>query len=175
MWSNINKANDGSNPFSINIYTLGYNTNKNLTTINSAIKENLKTYINQYKMISDGINIVDGYIINFAIEFDISILSGYNRREVLTNCNLALKDYFNIDNWTFNDTININEVELILANQEGVVSVAKLVFTNKCGGNYSPRSYNFEEATRSKIIYPSLDPSVFELKFPNQDIKGRVI
>ena len=173
--SNINKANDGSNPFSINIYTLGYNTNKNLTTINSAIKENLKTYINQYKMISDGINIVDGYIINFAIEFDISILSGYNRREVLTNCNLALKDYFNIDNWTFNDTININEVELILANQEGVVSVAKLVFTNKCGGNYSPRSYNFEEATRSKIIYPSLDPSVFELKFPNQDIKGRVI
>ena len=173
--SNINKANDGSNPFSINIYTLGYNTNKNLTTINSAIKENLKTYINQFKMISDGINIVDGYIINFCINFDISILSGYNRREVLTNCNLALQDYFNIDNWTFNDTININEVELILANQEGVVSVAKLEFINKCGGNYSPRSYNFEEATRSKIIYPSLDPSIFELKFPNQDIKGRVI
>ena len=173
--ANINKANDGSNPFSINIYTLGYNTNKNLTTINSAIKENLKTYINQFKMISDGINIVDGYIINFCINFDISILSGYNRREVLTNCNLALQDYFNIDNWTFNDTININEVELILANQEGVVSVAKLEFINKCGGNYSPRSYNFEEATRSKIIYPSLDPSIFELKFPNQDIKGRVI
>ena len=170
-----NIANDGSNPFSINIYTLGYNSNKNLTTINGAIKENLKTYLNQYKMISDGLNIVDGYIINFSIEFDISILKGYNRREVLTNCNLALQDYFNIDNWTFNDTININEVELLLANQEGVISVAKLDFINKCGGNYSARSYNFADATRNKIIYPSIDPSIFELKFPNQDIKGRVI
>ena len=56
-----------------------------------AIKENLKTYLNQYKMISDGLNIVDGYIINFSIEFDISILKGYNRREVLTNCNLHYK------------------------------------------------------------------------------------
>ena len=117
-----------------------------------SIKENLKTYLNQYKMISDGLNIVDGYIINFSIEFDISILKGYNRREVLTNCNLALQDYFNIDNWTFNDTININEVELLLANQEGVISVAKLDFINKCGGNYSPRSYNFEEQREIKLF-----------------------
>ena len=83
-------------------------------------------------MITDGINIVDGYIINFAIEFDVTALTGYNRREILTNCNLALQDYFNIDNWTFNDTININEVELILANIEGVVSISKLNFVNKC-------------------------------------------
>ena len=170
-----NRANDKSNPFSINIYTLGYNSSKNLTILNSAVKENLKRYLNNYKMITDGINIIDGYVINFAIEFDVTALTGYNRREVLTNCNLALQDYFNIDNWTFNDTININEVELILANIEGVVSVSKLEFKNKCGGNYSARSYNFEEATRSNIIYPSLDPSVFELKYPNQDIKGRII
>ena len=109
-----NRANDKSNPFSINIYTLGYNSSKNLISLNSAVKENLKRYLNNYKMITDGINIVDGYIINFAIEFDVTALTGYNRREILTNCNLALQDYFNIDNWTFNDTININEVELIL-------------------------------------------------------------
>lgn len=170
-----NRANDKSNPFSINIYTLGYNSSKNLISLNSAVKENLKRYLNNYKMITDGINIVDGYIINFGIEFDVTALTGYNRREILTNCNLALQDYFNIDNWTFNDTININEVELILANIEGVVSISKLNFVNKCGGNYSARSYNFEEATRNNIIYPSLDPSVFELKFPNQDIKGRIV
>ena len=120
-------------------------------------------------------NIVDGYVINFAIEFDVTALTGYNRREVLTNCNIALQDYFNIDNWTFNDTININEVELILANIEGVVSVSKLEFKNKCSGNYSSRSYNFVDATKNNIIYPSLDPSIFELKYPNQDIKGRII
>ena len=126
-------------------------------------------------MITDGLNIVDGYVINFAIEFDVTALTGYNRREVLTNCNIALQDYFNIDNWTFNDTININEVELILANIEGVVSVSKLEFKNRCGGTYSSRSYNFVDATKNNIIYPSLDPSIFELKYPNQDIKGRIV
>ena len=170
-----NRASDASNPFSINIYTLGYNSSKNLTTLNGAVKENLKRYLNNYKMITDGLNIVDGYVINFAIEFDVTALTGYNRREVLTNCNIALQDYFNIDNWTFNDTININEVELILANIEGVVSVSKLEFKNKCSGNYSSRSYNFVDATKNNIIYPSLDPSIFELKYPNQDIKGRII
>jgi len=170
-----NRASDASNPFSINIYTLGYNSDKNLTTLNGAVKENLKRYLNNYKMITDGLNIVDGYVINFAIEFDVTALTGYNRREVLTNCNIALQDYFNIDNWTFNDTININEVELILANIEGVVSVSKLEFKNKCSGNYSSRSYNFVDATKNNIIYPSLDPSIFELKYPNQDIKGRII
>ncbi len=170
-----NRASDASNPFSINIYTLGYNSSKNLTTLNGAVKENLKRYLNNYKMITDGLNIVDGYVINFAIEFDVTALTGYNRREVLTNCNIALQDYFNIDNWTFNDTININEVELILANIEGVVSVSKLEFKNRCGGTYSSRSYNFVDATKNNIIYPSLDPSIFELKYPNQDIKGRIV
>ncbi len=170
-----NRASDASNPFSINIYTLGYNSSKNLTTLNGAVKENLKRYLNNYKMITDGLNIVDGYVINFAIEFDVTALTGYNRREVLTNCTIALQDYFNIDDWTFNDTININEVELILANIEGVVSVSKLEFKNKCGGNYSSRSYNFVDATKNNIIYPSLDPSIFELKYPNQDIKGRIV
>lgn len=169
------RAVDSSNPFSINIYTLGYNSNKNLTSLNSAVKENVKTYLNEYKMVTDGLNILDGFIINFGIDFDITILTGYNRNEVLTNCINALKTYFDIDKWTFNDTINTNEVELILANVEGVVSIPNLYFYNKCGGNYSPRSYNFVEATKNKIIYPSIDPSIFELKFPNKDIKGRVV
>ena len=117
-----------------------------ILNLNSAVKENVKTYLNEYKMVTDGINIIDGFIINFGIDFDITILTGYNRNEVLTNCINKLKTYFNIDKWTFNDTINTNEVELILANVEGVVSIPNLYFYNKCGGNYSPRSYNFVEA-----------------------------
>jgi hypothetical protein len=48
-----------------------------------------------------------------------------------------------------------------------------LKITNKCGGNYSSNSYNIDAATKSKVVYPSLDPSVFEVKFPDSDIKGR--
>jgi hypothetical protein len=68
--------------------------------------------------------------------------------------------------------------ELILANVEGVMSVPLVKISNLCGangGNYSKNRYNIDEATKGKIVYPSLDPCIFEVKFPNKDIKGRAI
>ena len=165
--------NEKNNPFAINLYLLGYDENKKLSSVNRAIKENLKTYLSEYKILTDGININDGFIINIGIEFEIITLKNYNKSEVLTNCIQELKDYMNIDNFTFNNTINLSELELVLANVDGVSSVPKFKIVNKCGGQYSPNSYNIEAAVKDKILYPSLDPSVFEVKFPDSDIKGR--
>ena len=167
--------NEKNNPFAINLYLLGYDTNKKLSTINRAVKENLKTYLGEYRMLTDGINFIDGYIINIGLDFEIRVYGGYNRREVLTKCINELKEYFNIDNWTFNMPINISEIELLIAGVEGVQSVPKCEITNKCLGSYSTHSYNISEATKNKMVYPSLDPSIFEMKFPNKDIKGRVV
>ena len=168
-----------NNPFAINMYVLGYNENKDLTLLNQAIKENLKTYLGEYRMMTDAINIIDGFIINIGCEFEISTYSNFNKREVVANCLTQIQDYFNIDNWTFNKPINISEIELILANVEGVMSVPSVKIFNICRSdnneNYSPNRYNIDEATKGKIVYPSLDPSIFEVKFPNKDIKGRAI
>ena len=164
-----------NNPFAINLYILGYNSNKNLSILNRAVKENLKTYIGEYRMLTDGINIIDGFIINIGLDFEIRVYGGYNKREVLTKCINELKDYFNIDNWTFNMPINISEIEILLAGIEGVSSVPKCEIVNKCLGNYSEHSYDIKAATKGKMVYPSVDPSVFEVKFPNKDLKGRVI
>ena len=163
-----------NNPFAINLYLLGYDSNSNLTNLNRAVKENLKTYLNEYRILTDGVNINDGFIINIGIDFEIIVYGSYNKSEILTKCILELIDYFSIDNWTFNQTINLSEIELLLANVDGVSSVPMLKITNKCGGKYSPNSYNIDSATKDKIVYPSLDPSVFEVKYPNSDIKGRV-
>ena len=165
--------NEKNNPFAINLYLLGYNGNGKLDVLNTAVKENLKTYLNEYKILTDGINISDGFIINIGIEFEVITLNNYNKSEVVTECINEIKDYFDINNWTFNNTINISELELLLANVDGVSSVPKLEIVNKCNGNYAPNSYNIKAATKDKILYPSLDPSVFEIKFPNMDIKGR--
>jgi len=165
--------NEKNNPFAINLYLLGYNSDGKLSSLNSAIKENLKTYLSEYKILTDGVNINDGFIINIGIEFEVITFKNYNKSEVVANCIQELKDYFNINNWTFNNTINISELELIVANVEGVSSVPKLKIVNKCGEPYSPNSYNIEAAIKDKILYPSLDPSVFEVKFPDADIKGR--
>jgi len=166
--------NEKNNPFAINLYLLGYDINGNLTNLNRAVKENLKTYLNEYRLLTDGININDGFIINIGIDFEIVVFGNYNKSEVLTKCIIDLKDYFNINNMSFNQTINLSEIELLLANVEGVSSVPKVIITNKCSGNYSSNSYNINAATKDKIVYPSLDPSIFEIKFPDTDIKGRV-
>lgn len=165
--------NEKNNPFAINLYLLGYDSIGKLTNLNRAVKENLKTYLNEYRMLTDGININDGFIINIGLEFEVVCYENYNKSEIVTTCISELKDYFNIDNWSFNQTINLSEVELLIGNVEGVSSVPMLKVVNKCGGKYSPNAYNIEAATKDKIVYPSLDPSVFEIKFPDTDIKGR--
>jgi hypothetical protein len=166
-----------NNPFAINMYILGYDENKKLTNLNSAIKENLKTYLGEYRMITDAVNMIDGFIVNIGVDFEIICYSNYNKREIVTQCLTELQSHFDIDNWTFNKPINISEIELILANVEGVMSVPSVKISNLCGvdGNYSPNRYNIDEATKGKIVYPSLDPCIFEVKFPNKDIKGRAI
>jgi hypothetical protein len=166
-----------NNPFAINMYVLGYDVNKNLTQINQAVKQNLKTYLSEYRMITDAVNIIDGFIVNIGVDFEIICYSNVNKREIVANCLTELQTYFNIDNWTFNKPINISELELILANVEGVLSVPSVRIYNLCGGdgNYSTNRYNIEQAIRGKIVYPSIDPCIFEIKYPNKDIKGRAL
>jgi len=154
--SNIKEKN---NPFAVNLYILGYNDTEKLVQLgsNTALKENLKTYLSEYKMLTDGLNILDGFIINIGVDFEVIAYRDYNRSELLVDCIESLKEYFNINNWLFNQPINLSEIELLLANIEGVSSVSNLEITNKCGEGYSPNSYNIREATKGKVIYPSLD------------------
>ena len=163
------------NPFAINLYTLGYDSNGNLTNLNRAVKENLKTYINEYRMLTDGINIIDGFIINIGVNFEITTYKNFNQREIVLTCINELKSFFDVNNWQFNQPINLSDIELTLAMVEGVASVQSVEIVNKCGGIYARNSYDIKAATKNKIIYPSLDPSVFEVKFPDKDIKGKAI
>lgn len=166
-----------NNPFAINMYLLGYDLNGKLTTANAAVKQNLKTYLSEYRMLTDVVNFIDGYIINIGVDFEIIVYSNYNKTEVLTKCLTEVGNYFNIDKWTFNKSINLSEIELILANVEGVMSVPKVEIHNLFGEDfgYSNNRYNIPQATVGKVIYPSLDPAVFEIKYPNKDIKGRAL
>ena len=168
-------SNEKNNPFAINLYVIGYDSNKYLTNLNQAVKENLKTYLSEYRMLTDGINLLNGFIINIGLDFEIMVYNSYNKREVLLQCITEIENHFNINNWTFNQAINISEIELLIAGVEGVQSVPKCEIVNKCGGSYSKIKYNIEATTKGKMVYPSLDPSVFKLKYPGKDIKGRVV
>jgi hypothetical protein len=165
------------NPLAMNMYVLGFNENKQLVTLNQAIKENLKTYLSYYRMLTDAINIKDAFIINVAVDFEISVLSNFNSNDVLIRCIDTLKTYFNIDRWQINQPIVKTDVINTIGNVKGVQNVVSVNFTNvyQTSKNYSGNIYDLQSATRNGVIYPSLDPSIFEVKFPNQDIRGRVV
>jgi hypothetical protein len=165
-----------SNPNGLNLYTLGYNATKSLVNLNIAAKENLATYLEQYRMLTDSINIKDAFIINLGLDFVITSFRNYSNTIVLTRCIDSLKEYFNIDRWQINQPIIISEVINNLAQVEGVQTVEEVTFNNKFGEilNYSKYKYDLEQATINGVIYPSLDPSIFEIKYPNNDIKGRI-
>ena len=164
----------GSN---LDIFILAYNINKNLVTTTDTIKNNLKTYLNQYRMISDSVNIKDAFIINISCNFEIITLPNFNNSEVLARCITALQDYFNISNFQINQPILIKEISVLLDNIDGVQTVQNIIIENKAGTNsgYSQYAYDIKGATQNGIIYPSLDPSIFEVKYPNQDILGKVV
>ena len=164
-----------NNPLALDLYILSYNSDKQIVTGSLTLKNNLVTYINQYRMVTDAINIKDAYYINIGVNFDIIILSGYSNKEILTNCVTVLQNHFNIDNWQINQPIILSDITSKLLQVKGVQSVVKLEIVNKQGGNYSPYGYDIAGATKNGNVYPSLDPAVFELRFPNTDIQGRVV
>ena len=165
-----------SNPNALNLYTLGYDYNKKLASLSYAAKVNLGTYLEQYRMLTDAINIKEASVINFKVEFDISVRSGFSNDQVLITSINSLKAFFNINNWQINEPINIGDISSLLYGINGIQTLNNVTFTNVFGENsgYSKFKYNFDAATRNGTIYPSLDPSIFELKYPNTDIIGRV-
>lgn len=165
-----------ANPLAMNMYTLGYNSNKNLTIVNRAVKENLKTYLSQYRMLTDSINIRDAYVINIGVDFDIISLPSFNANEVLLKCVETLKSFFNPDAWQINQPIIHSDIFNTLLMVKGVQTVSKIQISNLNDGTlgYSNVVYSIKEATRNGIVYPSLDPAIFEVKYPNNDIRGRI-
>jgi len=150
--------------------------NNNLTICNNDIKNNLKYYLDNYRMINDSINIKDAFIINIGVLFDIVIKPNYINKVVINNCIQTIINYFNIDKWNINEPIILSELYNILDNTDGVQTVKDIKIINKYGEDegYSKYEYDIDSATINRVIYPSLDPSIFELKYIN-DIQGRSI
>jgi hypothetical protein len=165
----------GESLSSVNLYVLAYDNNKKLKPASTSLKNNLKTYLSQYRMVNDSIKIRDGFIINIGVDFDIIVLPNYNNNDVLFKCITAVKDYFNIDNWQINEPIILKDIYVMLDKIDGVQTVKTVNITNKCGSNYSIYAYDIPGATKGNVVYPSVDPMIFEVKYPDSDIKGRVV
>ena len=176
------------NPLALNLYLLGFDRNRYLTRLNSATKNNIKNYLSQYRVMTDAINLRDGYMINIGIKFAIITQRGHNKNEVLFNCVNAVKSHFRIQKWQFNQPIVLSDIAYKVSLVDGVASVVPpegadnpqkslILIENKhrYSQGYSGYIYDINSATKDGIVYSSLDPSIFEVKYPDTDIQGRVV
>jgi len=161
----------------LNLYVLSLNAQGQLSVATDDLKNNLRTYLSQYRMIGDNIEIRDAFIINIGVDFEIIVLPEYNNNEVILACITALQDYFNLSNWQINQPIFLRDLYVLLDRIKGVQTVKNISLSNKAGttSGYSQYAYDIVGATQNQVIYPSLDPSIFEVKYPATDIKGKVV
>ena len=112
--AHVQKPTNANSNTTLEIYTLSYDLNKNLRIASSALKENLTTYLNQYKMIGDSLSIRDAFVINIGVNFEIITLPNYNNNRVLGDCIIALQRYFNTNRWQINQPILLNPLYVLL-------------------------------------------------------------
>jgi hypothetical protein len=175
--SKIGEYQSGELPTILDLYILSYDISKKLRIASPALKNNLKTYLSEYRMINDSITIKDAFIVNIGINFDIIALPNFNNNEIIIRCVEALTEYFNIDKWQINEPILLRDLYVLLDKIEGVQTVKNIEIINKSGEilGYSQYAYDVVGATINQVVYPSLDPMIFEVKYPENDIKGRIV
>jgi hypothetical protein len=128
-------------------------------------------------MLTDAINIKNAYVVNIGIDFEVVTTPNSNSNEVILRCIERLKQIFDNDRMQINGTINVSNIISELDSVTGVQSVGQFEIKNLYDTNlgYSGNVYDIQAATKNNIIYPSLDPCIFEIKYPNSDIKGKTI
>ena len=183
---NQNDTNRIENPLALNLYVLGFDSSKKLAVLNQAVKENIQTYLTQFRMVTDAINIKDAFVINIGVVFDLLTKVGYNKEEVVLRAIQEVQSFFDIDKWQIGQPIVLADLAYRLSLVEGVSAVVPpeannpnnlpVSITNKFkeSDGYSGNLYDINAATKEGIVFPSLDPSCFELKF-SSDIQGRVV
>ena len=164
-----------SNPLALSVYILSTDINNKITVASNAIKQNLKTYLAYHKIASDAILIKDAYYANIKVSFDITVSPAYNSQEVLSRAITAVKEYFDVDKWEINQPIIYSNIYNLIGTVMGVQSVIKVDIMNLAGGDYSQYSYDIKGATKQGVVYPSLDPMIFEVRYPDTDIYGKVV
>jgi hypothetical protein len=167
---------DPISPNAINLYVLGYNQEKKLATLNTLVKKNLAKYLEQFRLLTDDVKILDAFVVNIGVEFNIVVYRNYNMNDVVARCIDEIKQFFDIDKWQINQPIIMNDLRLTIGSVDGVQTVTDVSITNKYrfkdGRDYFEYRYPIDEAIVDDIVYPSLDPCIFEIRYPETDIIG---
>jgi len=158
----------------VQIYLLAKDSLGKVSTCSKTMKSNIKNYLSLFTRMNQGIDLLDGKIINIGLNYSIVVKPGFNKSEVKFNTLLKIKDYFQINNWQLRQPINLSEIRCLIQETEGVYSISSMSVINKANVNesltYSSEVFDVKGNTRNDVIFcPS--NAIFEIKYPDTDIK----
>jgi len=159
----------------LNVYVISEDTSGKLLPANTTLKNNLRNWLLQYKVVNDTVDILDAQIINFGINYVAAVDLNASRYTVINRANAALRDYLLKNQYDIGESILITDFYKVLQKVDGIVDVIDLEIVGKSGGTYAESSFNFKSnlsADGRRI--ESKNNAVFELKFANVDIKGAI-
>ncbi len=174
----IKRANVISDPMATNrklaIYVVSENNNGLLEQSNIRVKNNIKTWLSQYMGINDKAEVFDPYIVNFEINFEVSVDNRFSKEEVLNDCFKNIKDNYN-NKFYIGEPIYITDIQSLLSKTRGVIDVKSVKIKNIHGGDYSSTTFDFSKVLSKDGSYYMIPKNVIlELRFPDKDLKGKV-
>jgi hypothetical protein len=158
----------------LNLYAISEGADGTLIQSNSVIKQNLKQWLNQSKMISDTIDILDAKIINIGIEFTAIASLDANKFDVLNDAILKLSEYYN-RKFEIGQPFYVSDIYSQLNKMKGIIDVTRVNIVQKTGTNYSSVPVNINmlySADGSYIDCPQ--NAIFEIKYLSTDVKGTI-
>ena len=167
-----------NNPLASVLSILSRDDKGNLARATDMVKKNLSVYLDEFRLVSDAIDIVDGMIINYSVQYSIVVSPLANNQIVIQNVNSTIQKYLETKNFQIGQSLNLSNVANLILNSDSVVTLTELQIINlngiQNGRTYSDVRYNIISNTDRGILYPG-STGIFELKYPNYDIKGRVV
>jgi hypothetical protein len=160
----------------LNMYILGRDGNLNYKQTSFSVKDNLKTWLSNYKMINDTVDIIDANIINIGIEYTAIGDVGYNKNQLLQLATSEIIDQYLSNSFEIGESLKLGDIFRILKNVEGILDVTEVKFVKKSGALYSNISYDIEANTSAdgRLLTIPID-SAFEVKFPSSDVVGTIL
>ena len=172
----VYRARARRNPYnntSMQLFVLSRNQDGELVNANNVLKSNIALYLDKFRLANESLEILDGQIINVAIDFIITTNSGHNRTAVLASCLDACKLIMHRKNFTFGTNLIYSDLQNAIHDNPGVRSVVDVKIYTITNTGYSPVAFNVAQNTANGEIQCPED-SIFEVKFPNLDITGVV-
>ena len=166
-------SNTTSNLFSTQLFIISRDSKGALISSSDSLKKNLEVYLNEYRLITDAIDILDAFIINIGIEYEIVSDGIVNKNLIVENINKKIKSLFDIKKWHLDMPINKTNIEMLITATDGVVSLNYCTILNKTGTGYSSYSLDINKNTSGKFLVGP-PGSIFELKSSKDDIAGYV-